>query len=272
MFLHLLIIFFHSALYPSFGLPTLTEVYKAHDGHVSLKWDNFLYVYEAELLQYRRRTNLRLLEVGVMNGGGLEIWQKYFDPTSEIIGIDIDSNVCEFLQLDDVKLYCFDATSSYGTIQGDFDVIIDDASHSSPDVINTFLLWFKRLSKGGVYIVEDLEHSYKWDSGGGLHRPGSSMKFFQALTDLLNFYSLRSEDQEVFNENYVHLYGKDNILYLVDWVSSVKFIDQMVIVQKKVMKRHELHLIATGRKAPIAPYFGPLNPTQAANFERTKDL
>jgi len=239
-----------------FADPTLVDLFKGHDGLMSLKWDGYLMAYDIELAPYRNRKHgIRLLEIGVMNGGGLVIWKKYFGRLSEIVGIDINPEVCQ-LNLDaGIRTYCFDATSSYGDVQGGFDIIIDDASHRSSDVILAFLQWFRKVSQGGMYVVEDLEHSYYAESGGGLLKEGSSMDFFQKMSNILNFYSIRSQDQSLFDSIYVNIYGANNILYLIDWIKSIKFIDQIVFIEKRTTTRRAFNLVFSGRLMPVV-YFG----------------
>jgi hypothetical protein len=39
----------------------------------------------------------------------------------------------------------------------ELDIIIDDASHNLRDIIITLSIFFKKLKKGGVYIIEDFD-------------------------------------------------------------------------------------------------------------------
>ena len=38
----------------------------------------------------------------------------------------------------------------------ELDIIIDDASHNLRDIIIAFSILFKKLKKGGIYIIEDI--------------------------------------------------------------------------------------------------------------------
>ena len=67
-----------------------------------------------------------------------------------------------------------------------FDVILDDGSHISSDVITSFRLLFDRLALGVKYIIEDMHASY-WSSHEGGYRLGTSaIEFFKNLVDALN--------------------------------------------------------------------------------------
>lgn len=41
-----------------------------------------------------------------------------------------------------------------------FDIIIDDGSHVTEDMINTFYFLFGRLNEGGTYVMEDVDGNY----------------------------------------------------------------------------------------------------------------
>ena len=64
---------------------SLFSYYKNHDEFVSNKWEHFIAVYEEIFIKYRDKEGFRLLEIGVQNGGSLQIWSSYFGPGSEIV-------------------------------------------------------------------------------------------------------------------------------------------------------------------------------------------
>ncbi len=66
------------------------------------------------------------------------------------------------------------------------DIIIDDGSHLSEDIIKSFLYYFPKLEDNGIFIVEDLHCSYWQPFQGGLFAPYSSMTFFKYLADIIN--------------------------------------------------------------------------------------
>ena len=47
-------------------------------------------------------------------------------------------------------------TSLSNHLDNELDVIIDDASHNLRDIIIAFSILFKKLKKGGIYIIEDI--------------------------------------------------------------------------------------------------------------------
>ena len=173
---------------------TLSSLYAAHQGYVSDKWASYLPVYDRWFASYQAMP-VRLLEVGVQNGGSLQIWAKYFVDAKKIVGCDINPD-CAQLEFEDsrVALVLGDvkaaAVREQILAQSDvYDIIIDDGSHKIADIIKTFKLFYSRLAPGGIYVIEDLHCSYwaKWH--GGLWRSDSAMEFFKSLTDVVNLES-----------------------------------------------------------------------------------
>ena len=85
----------------------------------------------------------------------MEIWREYFADAAQVIGVDIRDYG---IKVDGCKLIYGDATQEQ-TFAGlnNFDVIIDDGSHLTPDQIQTFQILFPRLNKGGIYVIEDVQ-------------------------------------------------------------------------------------------------------------------
>lgn len=169
----------------------LVDLYENHDGYVSDKWDLYLQVYDSIFSTYRNKA-ISLLEIGVQNGGSLEIWSKYFRQAKIIVGCDIEKK-CNELVYDSnkIKLVIGDIKSEearglIANYSSQYDIIIDDGSHKSSDVIGAFCSLFPILSLGGIYVVEDLHCSYWKSWEGGLDDKSSSVSFFKSLIDLLN--------------------------------------------------------------------------------------
>ena len=66
------------------------------------KWHHYIPIYDRYFSRWRN-TNFRFLEIGVWNGGSLEMWRKYFGDEAVIFGIDIDEDCRRF---DGLKRMC----------------------------------------------------------------------------------------------------------------------------------------------------------------------
>lgn len=170
---------------------SLRDLYDAHRGKVSDKWSIYLSTYDHIFSEYRDRP-VRILEIGVQNGGSLEIWQKYFPNAEIIVGCDVNL-ACGNLVFDSrkIKISVGDANTDETerdiiSISEKYDIIIDDGSHLSSDIIRSFARYFPHLSEGGMYIAEDLHCSYWQEFEGGLYDPLSSISFFKRLLDVVN--------------------------------------------------------------------------------------
>jgi len=169
---------------------SFSEIFLSHGGKVSDKWSSYIPLYE-DLFQTFRGKNVSLLEIGIQNGGSLEIYSKYFSRFETLIGCDINEK-CQFLDYgSDISLVLGDCNDDLTRkkitdISSSFDIIIDDGSHKSDDIIISFLKYFSILKRGGIYLIEDLHASYWQRWGGGLFYKNSSISFLKLLVDIVN--------------------------------------------------------------------------------------
>lgn len=133
------------------------------DADKSSRFHHYLDFYQ--LMLPDRSFKGRLLEIGVMDGLSVRMWQEYY-PDAEIVGIDIKD--MSFFHNDDwkvpesVKLLQLDGTKAKDMKPlGKFDIILDDGSHYMKDQQASFdLLYYNQLTKNGLYILEDLWTSH----------------------------------------------------------------------------------------------------------------
>lgn len=171
---------------------TLRSLYDTHQGKVSDKWSLYLDVYERFFQPWQER-ELSLVEIGVQNGGSLEIWSRYFPRARQLIGCDINPR-CGALQFEDRRVSVVVGPVNSEPVHraimqragGEIDLFIDDGSHRSADIIAAFCNYFRHVSPGGLYVIEDLHCSYLPHFDGGLDRADSSMAFLKALADVVN--------------------------------------------------------------------------------------
>ena len=230
----------------------LYRMFMQHEGDVSDKWEHYLPIYEAAFdgLIARGRP-IRLLEIGVQNGGSLEIWSKYLPPGSIIVGIDIDKACANLPVSPNVFIHIGDASDpvSLDHMLGDahFDVIIDDGSHRSDQIIAAFQACFpRRLNPNGLYIVEDLHCSYSTSYGGGFRLPSAALEWFKGLADALNSDHFERDASEKLDEAELQ-----RLQELGRQIACVSFFDSVALIQRLATeKRQPYRRIMTGREAP----------------------
>lgn len=218
-------------------MKSLRNLYEKHQGKVSDKWNLYIDVYDRILAPWRERP-VTLVEVGIQNGGSLEIWPQYFPNGTAFIGCDIDPK-CGALFYDDTRV-----SVVVGNINSDaasqailartqsWDIFIDDGSHTSHDIIISFCNYFRLVKPGGLYIVEDLHCAYWPPYGGGIVCATSSMNFFKTLCDMLNYEHWRTE---IAGESMLATFfpGPNRPNYsLFSEIFSITFFNSMCIIEK----------------------------------------
>lgn len=246
----------------------LRELYQKHQGKLSDKWSLYLREWDRILYSYRELP-IRLLEIGIQNGGSLEIWAKYFPRAEKIVGCDIDE-ACGKLHYEDgrIAIVVEDANSDEGERQilqlaESFDVIIDDGSHRSDDVIRSFFRYFPVLKEDGIYLVEDLHTSYWQDYKGGLNDPLSSMAFFKRLADIINFEHWRvNKSRTSFLASFASSLGVELNEFDFAWLHSIEFVNSCCIITKSSPDKNLLgKRIVTGLDEQVTSVAKKLNGT-----------
>ena len=178
-----------------------------------------------------RLRKLNLLEIGIggyehPDGGGasLRMWKAYF-PKANIVGIDIFDK--SFHDDKRIKTHIGSQTDpvflkNLVTKISAFDIIIDDGSHVSNDVIASFKILFPLLATGGIYVIEDLQTSY-WEETASQEDVGpyvfphlTSMNFLKTLVDGLNYEEFASDDYSptYFDKNITSIHFYHNLVFI----------------------------------------------------------
>ncbi len=179
----------------------------------------FLDIYENYFKNLRNK-NLNILEIGVDKGDSLRLWREYFI-NSRICGLDIDKK--DFV-IQNVEIYQGDQNdkillNKIAKKYGKFDIIIDDGSHVSKHIINSFNYLFDHLRQDGIYIVEDLQTSYIPRYGGSrinLIKKNSSMNFFKSLSDSINY--------ENFDRPFFKKHRFDGLIKSIHFYQNIVFV------------------------------------------------
>lgn len=137
----------------------LCQIMKKEGSDKGLGWHNYTLFYDF-MLKNRRKDIRNILEVGVYTGASLRGWREYF-PNANIFGADIDKRILfsepristfyvDQLQEDSI----WDLFDKLGDIE--FDLIIDDGLHTFEANATLITHSYRRLAKGGLYIIEDI--------------------------------------------------------------------------------------------------------------------
>jgi len=200
----------------------LTRMFLEHSGRPLHKWLQYIPVYEKWLAPYRG-TPVRILEIGVSDGGSLQLWRRYFGDAATIYGIDINPACAErFEAPNQVRIGSqadADFLKSVAGEMGTIDIIIDDGSHVASHQRISFETLFPLLKDGGLYVVEDTHSSY-WEGvyEGGLRRPGTAVEYFKAMIDDQHAWYHTGARRSSANET----------------ISAIHFYDSIILLEKQM--------------------------------------
>ncbi len=185
------------------------------------KWHHYLDIYERYLSAYRGRPFF-FLEIGVMDGGSLEMWRRYFGQEATIVGIDIDPDC--FSRCDPPNMVRIGSQAdpeflrSVVTEFGSPDVILDDGSHIANHQRASFDVLFPLLKEGGIYVIEDVHTAYWPDWEGGYRRQGSVIEYIKRIID----------DMHAWYHNH------PTVTPARDEIGSIHIYDSVVILEKRM--------------------------------------
>jgi cephalosporin hydroxylase len=168
---------------------SLWSDFLTNDQRLIHKWKHYFPAYERHLARFRNQ-DVVMIEIGCGGGGSLQMWKRYLGPHARIVGVDIRPECAEF-QEDQIAVRTGDQSDEafLGRLVQEFgppDIVLDDGSHVMSHIHASFRFLYPRMSKSGVYLVEDLHTAYWPSFEGGLRRPGTFIETVKALIDELN--------------------------------------------------------------------------------------
>lgn len=168
---------------------SLWSSFLTNEARVIQKWKHYFPVYERHFARFVN-SDVVFVEIGCGEGGSLQMWKRFLGPHARIIGLDINP-VCEAVAEDQIEIRIGDQSDAgfLGAIVDEFgapDIVLDDGSHIMSDVQAAFAALYPKLTRNGVYFVEDLHTAYWIEYEGGLKRSGSFIESCKDLIDELN--------------------------------------------------------------------------------------
>lgn len=182
---------------------------KCPDGgvHGSLPCHGFTEFYDEYFNNYKHN-NPCILEIGVAEGGSTKMFYEYYESQCELYCIDISdsSKVVEtigpnvhFLKINQGNEKSLEEFTNFldeNNIK--FDIIIDDGSHKSDDIMLTFKYLNNYVKPNGIYVIEDLHCCYSErfskDINDDKYLP---ISFFIKHTD---YYTYTKEENELLHK------------------------------------------------------------------------
>lgn len=207
------------------------------------KWLHYFEIYDQYFSKYRNK-ELVFCEVGIFQGGSLQMWKNYFGKKATIIGIDVDKECMKYA--DDNILIEIGSQGDKGFWDyikkkyPQIDILLDDGGHEMALQKTTFECMFPHLQDNGIYMCEDTHTSY-FEEFGGEYKGNTYIEYAKNFVDDINAFHSRTDNLKVgyntFNMGGVHFY------------------DSMVVVEKKYRKNRPISMLReNGKEAYIWPF------------------
>jgi len=210
---------------------TLREIFYNHQGRLVHKWDHYFEIYERYFSKYKGQ-KLNILEIGISQGGSLQLWKKYFGDGVNIFAIDINPE-CKKFEEDGTKIFIGSQSDRHFLAElidqlPALDIILDDGGHTMEQQKVSFEMLYSKVKDGGLYIVEDTHTSYWYEFHGGVKKPGTFIEHAKDMIDSLY------ED---------HVVNKDKIITndITRNVNAISFYDSVVVFEK-LERKNAFHI------------------------------
>lgn len=196
----------------------LAKIFINNKDWIVHKWHHYIPIYEKYFSNFRGK-KIKFLEIGVGQGGSLQMWSNYFGKGSTIFGIDINPECLKYStkttkirigsQVDKVFL------KSVIAEMGGVDIILDDGSHHMKHISKTLKILFPSLNYKGIYMIEDLHTSYWKRFGGGYNSKNNFFSFAaEIVDDMHHWYHHKKLNNPMISKDCSGLHIHDSIIVL----------------------------------------------------------
>jgi len=153
----------------------------------SYKLKKYFKVYDKIFSPYKNK-KITFVEIGILNGGSLFIWKKFFGEHARIIGIDMNPD-CKKFEKDGFEIFIGDQSDpifwkNFFNKVGKIDIILDDGGHTNKQQIMTVVSCIPNIKNDGMVVIEDTHTSYMKEFSNP--QKYSFINFSKKLVDDLN--------------------------------------------------------------------------------------
>lgn len=187
------------------------------NGNAINKYHHYFDIYEKHFEKFVGKS-VKILEIGVWQGGSTRMWKEYFGKNAKIIGVDINPK-CKSIEDEQIKIYIGDQgdvnfLKRLVELEGPFDVIMDDGGHYMHQQVISFKELFLSLNDGGVYLCEDLHTNYWGAYNGGYKKSNTFIELTKMLIDELNAFHSQCLELQVteFTKNSIGIHVYDSVV------------------------------------------------------------
>lgn len=170
---------------------SLDRLFKFYSTDKSSRWHDFSRFYEKHFDEFKKK-KINILEIGSARGGSAAAFAKYFTK-SNIYCLDL--NIKKFVYFSKrIKVFGLDVSNEKSVknflkkknFNNIFDIIIDDGSHKTSEILLTLKNFFNLLKPGGYFVIEDYKLS-------------NFFKFFHDIKDIkVDFMIKKIKEKKIF--------------------------------------------------------------------------
>ncbi len=235
----------------------LERYFENNNGRLIHKWMHYFDVYDRHFSRFRGK-EIVIMEIGVFQGGSLQMWKDYFGPKARIIGVDLNPD-CK--QLEEENIQIFIGSQSDRKFLRELksqipkvDILLDDGGHTMHQQIVTYEELFSHIKDDGVYLCEDLHTSYWLRFGGGYGRRGTFIEYSKKLIDKLNAW--HSEESALRVDTFTRT------------AASMHYYDSILVIEKqKVIEPSHSKTGSASFDLEGANYWKENNPSKASLYK-----
>jgi cephalosporin hydroxylase len=203
----------------------LEEYFYNNRRNIIHKWTHYFEIYHRHFQNFVG-TDCVIVEIGVSQGGSLQMWKHYFGEKAKIYGIDIMPE-CKQFEEDQIEIFIGSQADraflqELKTKIPKIDILIDDGGHEMQQQITAFEELFNHISDNGIYLCEDTHTSYLDEYYGGIQKPGTFIEYTKKLIDQLHAYH--------------QFEGKNTTTEFTKTANSIHFYDGIVVIEKSPQK------------------------------------
>jgi hypothetical protein len=201
------------------------EFFKSNSSNCIHKWMHYFDIYDFWFKKYKNKPVV-ILEIGVYQGGSLNMWRDYFGKEAKIYAIDINP-LCKQFETENTKIFIGSQEDrsflKYLKTQiPKIDILIDDGGHTMSQQIVSFEELYDHIEDDGLYLCEDLHTSYWPSYGGGYKNKKSFIEYSKNFIDYINAWHINKTKLKV-NEFTLKTY-------------ALHYYDSVLVIEKRSMK------------------------------------
>lgn len=204
----------------------LQVFFENNTGNAINKWLHYFDIYDFWFKKYKN-SPVVILEIGVYQGGSLNMWRDYFGEEAKIFAIDINP-LCKQFETEKTKIFIGSQEDrqflKYVKSQiPKLDILIDDGGHIMNQQIVSFEELYTHIKDNGLYLCEDLHTSYWENYGGGYKNQNSFIEYSKNFIDSINAWHSRQKNFPINN--------------ITQNTYALHYYDSVLVIEKRIIRR-----------------------------------